>query len=289
MSATLLAVSAAAAASEHDKAFWRAIVTNGFAVPEGAAAGDLATELSALLGSPDPELRDEFGYTILATWIYQQRRLEPDVMRRLLAEWQERLRRPAAGETDAIFGRSFSALMLSVVAARDNAEAFLTEGEVRGLLAAGLDYLAAEHDVRGYDRQKGWMHSAAHTADLVKFVARSRWVTPADQRRILDGLTRKLKTTPSVFVFGEDERLARAALSVVDRQDFDLETFRAWTTENAPTFPQGGPPELPALHAFQNLKNFFAKLEVLLSIDETATSDGRAALDLVRAVLKRAY
>ncbi len=68
---------AAAAAATHDKDFWRAIVKADYAVPANEQISPLARELSTMLGSPDPELRDEFGYTILAAWIFQKRLIEP--------------------------------------------------------------------------------------------------------------------------------------------------------------------------------------------------------------------
>lgn len=61
--------------------------------------------------------------------------------------------------------------------------------------------------LRGYLPDKGWLHSAAHTADLVRFLGRSRHLTVAEQKRILDVVAGKLEAP--VFVWGEDERLAR--------------------------------------------------------------------------------
>jgi len=105
--------------------------------------------------------------------------------------------------------------MLSVVVARDNAAPFLEKSEFRELLIAAIEYLGAEQDVRGYDPRVGWMHSAAHTADLLKFLARSRYLDREDQTRLLEAITGKLRTAAIVFAFGEDERLARGLLSLV--------------------------------------------------------------------------
>jgi hypothetical protein len=49
------------AQSRHDRAFWQAIVKNQYAVPERESADSMAEELSGLLASPDPELRDDFA------------------------------------------------------------------------------------------------------------------------------------------------------------------------------------------------------------------------------------
>src|SRR5271156_5888473 len=62
-------------APKHDRAFWRAIQTNHYAVPEGESAAALAHELSGYLGSPDPELRDDLAYSILDVWIIERPQL----------------------------------------------------------------------------------------------------------------------------------------------------------------------------------------------------------------------
>jgi uncharacterized protein DUF2785 len=54
------------------------------------------------------------------------------------------------------------------------------------LLAAALAYLRDERDTRGFDPAKGWIHSTAHTADLVAALARNPQFTPADQTQARD-------------------------------------------------------------------------------------------------------
>jgi hypothetical protein len=285
---TLVALSAVAAAprpAAHDVVFWRDIVRNNYAPPAAAAVPALVDELAALLGSPDPELRDAIAYSTLANWIYQRKIVGADALRRLTDRLLANLR-AGLGErdTDSVFGRSFSALMLSVIAARDNADPFLAADDWRRIEREALAYLAAEHDVRGYDSGKGWIHSAAHTADLIKFLARSRHVDAAEQSRILDAVAGKLTTTPTVLSFGEDERFARALLSIVARADFDGDAFGAWLTRSKPAVDSR--PTLAQLSASQNWKNTLAKLEVLLSNDPQPSEAVAAARTRLRAALK---
>lgn len=216
------------ASSAHDGAFWQKIVDNDAKLPEGESAPALIRELSQYLGSPDPVLRDTYAYSLSEAWIYRDQKLQPAHLRERLAAWSANLK-SGLGEqgTDSVLLRSFSALELSLLAAYDLKSPFLTKAEFDALLGAGLDYLAAERDVRGYDPQKGWMHSVAHTADLLKFLARNPHLAPADQARILDAIAAKITTT-GALTHGEDERLARAVLSLVRRADFDAAAFRAW-------------------------------------------------------------
>ena len=274
------------APSSHDKRFWRSVVTSDYARPADASIADLAAELSHMLASPDPELRDEFAYAILANWIFQKRLIDPADLRPLMQQWTANLTdKIGATDGDSVFVRSFSALMLSVIVARDNASPILEPAEFRTLLAAALTYLHAERDVRGYDAKKGWMHSAAHTADLLKFLARSRYLERVDQQRILIAVGEKLRHAPIVFPFGEDERFARALLSLVARPDFDLEAFQEWAGQARPA-PLAARPDLAVIRGNQNLKNLLAKLHVVLLSVQTPSPGVRSADDTVRVVLK---
>jgi hypothetical protein len=274
----------------HTRAFWQGIIEHEYAVPADQSLPDLTRELTGLLGSPDPDLRDEVAYSILAAWIYQKRAIEPAGLRPLMTALLGNLTADIGGAgTDAVLKRSFSALVLSIVAARDNAAPFLTESEYRDLLDRALAYLAAERDVRGYDEEKGWIHSAAHTADLLKFLGRNRHLRPADQVRVLDAVSSKLHGAPVVFTHGEDERFARAILSLVARTDFTPAEFGAWVERSAPKRLTTSRPSAADLRARQNITNLFAKLEVLLTLQDSAPEPVASARDSLRRALKALY
>jgi len=257
------------AAAGHDVEFWRQIARNNYALPEGESAGALLLELSSLLGSPDPEQRDTLGYEIAARWIYSKELLSPAELRALGALWTANLK-AGIGSTgdDSVLLRSFSALNLSVLAAYDNEHPYLSREEFTALLDAALRYLAEEKDVRGYLPGKGWHHSAAHTADLLKFLGRSRHLTPPEQQRILDAIAAKMEAP--VFVWGEDERLARAVLSLLVREDLDEAGFEAWrlrvTARSKGLWD--GQLDVGRFAAVQNTRNLLRSLFVLLSGEE---------------------
>ena len=287
MAGVLLALLVAAAgAPPHPVEFWRSVAQHGYDVPAGADLQALVAELEDLLASPDPELRDDIAYSTFAAWIFQKRVIEPPLLRTLADDLTRNLTRGVGeGETDGVLRRSFSALTLSVIVARDNASPFLTADEFRRMEAAALAYLAAERDLRGYDPQKGWMHSAAHTADLLKFLARSRHLAADDQTTLLDAIGRKLATAAVVFTHGEDERFARAILSIVTRADFDRAAFQGWSSRVRPARLLARPS--PAdLAGAQNVKNALSKLEVLLATVPEPPESVVAARDAVRAALK---
>jgi hypothetical protein len=224
-----IALSSLAVAAPHDKAFWRAVAANKFAVPDGASLPELVGELAGALVSTDPEWRDDIATTTLTTWIYQDRRLEPPALRELLETWTGNLR-TGIGDTgtDTVFLRSFSALNLATLAALDNDAPYIDAEHFDALVGAALGYLAAERDLRGYEPDKGWVHATAHTADLLKFLARSPKLKPARQAEIVAAMRTRLATAGAVFTHGEPERLARALFSLVVRDDAKSELLDPW-------------------------------------------------------------
>lgn len=269
-----------------DKAFWRAVMTNDVKAPADVPLPVLLNELSARLGSPDPEWRDDIAYSVLANWIYRQRIVPEDERRRLLRSWQDNLTIGIGQrDDDTVLLRSFSALSLGVLAILDNETPYLDRETFNGLLGASLAYLRDEQDVRGFDARLGWLHSVAHTADLLKFLARSRHLQPQEQAAILNAIAAKLTVVVTPLVHGEDERLARAVLSIVSRTDFDEAGFAAWLKAMA-VRPQAGVPTLATLAAGQNRKDVLVSLFAVLSTDRRDLAGVARARALVLETLK---
>ena len=257
-----------AAATPHGKPFWQGIVVADYAVPEGESVEELAMELVELLASPDPDLRDGIGYEVLARWVYRDGRLGAEALERLRAALQKGLV-AKVGETgtDSAFRRSFSALGLSVLAAYDLKAPFLSKESFDDLLGASLAYLAAERDLRGFEPKKGWVHATAHTADLLKFLARSPRLPPDAQGRVVEAVARKLRTSGVVFTWGEDERLAAALLSLLKRKDADVAPFESWFASLAAEHEAlwKGPLDPKAYVAVRAQKNALVHLAALVS------------------------
>lgn len=274
----------------HDKAYWRSIAEARFEVPAGTTAQQLAPELLATLGSGDPELRDDLALSILTSWIYQKKLLGPDDLRPMILTLEANLRKGVGAiGTDGVLLRSFSALTLSVIAARDNEAPFLSAEEYATLLDEALAYFRDERDTRGFDPAKGWMHSAAHTADLLKFLARNPRLPAAGQSRLLSAMLAKNREAPAPFSQGEDERMARIAISLARRADFDRDAFRAWLTaaQTAAAFPKTPAPD--ALRTQQNVRHLLTALWTELSVDERPSDGADFAKQALRETLKTLF
>ena len=271
--ALLLALPAAAAPPAHDKAFWTGLAARDFAVPEGESAAALAHEAAGLLASPDPALRDGVGYEALATWVYRDGVVPPVDLERLRLRLQDGLK-VGLGETgrESAYGRSFSAIGLAILAAADLKKPWMTQEAFDDLLAASTVYLGAEKDLRGFVPGSGWVHATAHTADVLKFLARSPRLTPAGQARIVEAIAGRLRTAGVVYAWGEDERLALALLSLTRRKDFDPKPFDTWfaalSAENAALWKNGPAIDPAAFVPVRAQKQAIVHLAALLAREE---------------------
>jgi hypothetical protein len=248
----------------------------------GRNVGEWLDELSPLFESPDPQLRDGLAYELAARWIVSERNATPEDLRRVLGPWIARLKVRAGETSDAgALRRSFHALALSLVAARDLDTPFLSPAELEQLLGAALDYLASEPDERGWDPQLGWVHATAHCADLLKFLARNPRLDSAARVRILDGLAaRATRPCEQPFAWGEDQRLAAAAGAALLRVEASVQArfaaaLRVTLDPDAPFDARRLAGQLNAEHVRDAL---LARLE-----EAAAQSDDAAA---VRRVLR---
>ena len=270
----------------HDKEYWQAIITDDFAPPAEVPMASLVGELSGYLSSTDPELRDGIAYSILTQWLYVRKVVPPAIRRDLIDDWTANLREGIGeSDTDSVLNRSFSALMLSVAAALDNEIPYLDREEFDSLLQAALRYLRDEKDTRGFEPEQGWLHSVAHTADLLKFLGRSRHVSASEQAAVLTAIADKLSQLDQVLVHGEDERLARAVVSIVARPDADTQALQAFLSALKPVRSEEGP-TLQSLAANQNRKNLAVSLFAVLNTDARDLESLRTAREQVLALLR---
>lgn len=212
-----------------DKTFWQSIMDNEYAVPMGYSVAALTAELLSYLGSPDPELRERPAYAILDAWIHRGYYSHAE----LWAMATQLLHHLTIGlgeqQSDTIFWRSFSLLILTEIIYHDLTHPTLSTTEVRQVLEQALAYFEAEQDLRGYDPEKGWIHAIAHAADLLWVLVQHRDVAASDLSRIMDALAEKV-TAPvaHVYLYGEEERLVRTVMGVLQRDLLTLPSLAIW-------------------------------------------------------------
>jgi hypothetical protein len=257
--------------------FWRAVHERGNAPPPDANLPALALELVGYLGSIDPEVRDQLAYEVLAAWIGKDGLLRPDAIRRIRDALLARLRAPAGRVGgDSVFGRSFAALVLAEIAAREVGTPTFSDEELTAMVAAARTYAGAERDLRGHVAGRGWAHAAAHTADWLRFLARNPRLGRERGQMVLDAiLDLTVRRHGQILCHGEDGRLAQPVLELLRGGHVDAQAFSAWVDRLlAPLRERGGPRFDARLYAAQrNARNLAFTLFVQLSL-----ADGRGPL-----------
>jgi hypothetical protein len=213
--------------------YWRNVHAAGLAVPSDRPLDELTAELTRMLGDPDPALRDGTAYPALTTWI--ERGVYDDLLSGL-GDGMAMGLLVGLGEcdTDTVFRRSFSALVLGECIARDNTRPLLPGGKILEWGDRLTTWLLRERDLRGFVPGHGWAHAVAHGADALAVLARSPHLATPELTVLLDVIAdRLLLPVDGLFNNGEADRLAFATLAVLRRNVVPLRVLEPWVARIA--------------------------------------------------------
>ncbi|MGE7912900.1 DUF2785 domain-containing protein [Lysinibacillus xylanilyticus] len=168
----------------------------------------LLQEMLTHIGSPDAELRDQLIYrtfivllsdNLLSTLQLQNlfdTTTSDDFLYRNIGEEM----------TDSVFTRSFSALLVANLLAKDAELLILNDDRLQIFFQKIGRYLLLEKDTRGHVQNKGWAHSIAHGADLAAMTIKHPKFDLQHAPSILHAL-KLVSWKGTVFVNDEEERL----------------------------------------------------------------------------------
>jgi hypothetical protein len=161
------------------------------------------------IGTTDSVLRDKLIYSTFYWLIIEKNHLEHELLVELLDICLNDLLFKGIGEkeTDSVFTRAFTTLLIALILYRNNKDGFLTKSMVNRVKDELIHYINLEQDVRGYDSEKGWAHSVAHVADTFDELVKNQNVGQESYLEILNALWSKIFISESVYVHNEDERL----------------------------------------------------------------------------------
>ncbi|MGG0655210.1 DUF2785 domain-containing protein [Rummeliibacillus pycnus] len=171
------------------------------------------------IGSPDPELRDELIYRQFSQIIDIDDQLSDDVLVDLLtrALGDEYLFYEIGDvETDHIFKRSYSVLLIALILSKDLEKSFISLPLLDKVRAELLLYLDLEQDLRGFIPEKGWAHSVAHTADAMNELVKNPKMDVNYFPALYQGLANKVFTFTDVYVTDEEERILSPIMSMLE-------------------------------------------------------------------------
>ncbi|MFD1775168.1 DUF2785 domain-containing protein [Paenibacillus rhizophilus] len=189
-----------------------------------------------LLGSPDSEIREE-AYSALFNWLLEENALGKSQMEELLQQSVSDsglFYGIGEKETDSVFKRTFTSLLIALLLTCDNRKPYLTRESYDLALKALIRYCHLEDDFRGYVEVKGWAHAAAHVADALDECAMSRYAGAKECTEIWTGVQALLERPAEVYQREEDERLATAIVSMIQSQKVSFATICEWLGQMEP-------------------------------------------------------
>ena len=248
--------------------YWDQVQAAGFEVPSDRPLDDLTAELTTMLGSTRPEVRDGTAFPALATWI------DKGVYDDLLIGLGDGMVAGLAvglGEsgTDTVFRRSFSALILAACLERDNERHLLPGAKVMEWGDRVATWFLTEKDSRGYVPEKGWAHAVAHGADTIGALGESPHLAGPEHALLLDILDERVLQQPATepLTAGEPDRIAAAVMQILRRNTLGTDALEPWVHRiGAAGNPFGGPvdhdPYAPTSGPQALLRSLFLQLSL---------------------------
>ncbi|MGE7997468.1 DUF2785 domain-containing protein [Lysinibacillus sp. NPDC093190] len=161
------------------------------------------------IGSLDSELRDDLIYGSFYELIREKNFLEHSLLTELFEECLNNLlcKGITESESDLVFTRTFTSLLIALILFRENEDDFLSEHKINDCKDQLLAYLSAETDVRGYVPVKGWAHSVAHMADAMNELVKNPKLNKTSYIEIVSALWNTVLQENYAFIHNEDERI----------------------------------------------------------------------------------
>ncbi|WP_326753229.1 DUF2785 domain-containing protein [Streptomyces hirsutus] len=258
---------------------WASIAAADFPFPKGIPASQLAVELSAMLVSPDPEIRDDYAYTGAARWIGKGH--FDEVLEVLGDTAASRFTHPE------VQARTFAPLILCSVLTRGHTVPGLVPKEAAERWYARFSaWYLAEQDTRGWDNSLGWLHAVAHGADAAAAFAKA---LPDRRTELLELCAHRITAKQTDYRYRqlEDARLARALTRILQAPGLNREEATGWLTVVVAALDGGGPGPVPvwAFNTFATLQSLHLHLTRGLADEGTpphAEAVAARACDLLR-------
>jgi hypothetical protein len=208
----------------------KAIKSENFKVPDDIDVFEMILSMMEYLGDSDSELRDDLIYSTLSSWIMNKAMSKEQLKQliEIILDHKHLFYKIGERDTNSVFMRAFSVLLVATIIYVHREDAFLNKGELIAIKNKLIHYLAEEKDVRGYLSEGGWAHTTAHSADALDELALCKELEHEDLLEILKAIKNKVCINYHAYICYEDERLAYAANSLINRDLLDEEELAEW-------------------------------------------------------------
>ncbi|TYV46967.1 DUF2785 domain-containing protein [Listeria monocytogenes] len=250
----------------HDSNLFNILKQNNYILPKDPdASNEIIDTMLSYLSSVDSELRDNIAYNIFFEWLVGQDNLTTDQKRRIYnyaVNKNNLLFKINIIDSDAVFQRSFLALIIALLLENNKVHNFLTDNEIRKTLNLLIELLEKEKNTHSFIEEKGWAHCIAHTADALDELIYQSTISEIDVKKIMTAITFFYKTNPNILTGEEDERLSNILITALFEQKINIEEVKNWLNSLSETIPNHLP-EIPLINIKQFTQTLLIKLTVL--------------------------
>lgn len=190
------------------------------------------------LASPDDALRDRGAFFYLAEAISAKSLDDRQLisMTNYLIADDQLFSHIFEGQNDAVFGRSYSILMLSQLLRHDRVDhSFLDQELIDRIISQVAVYSLIERDTRGYVNQHGWAHAFTHLSDVYSELFKNSLITRADKILLIGTLATNLGELKTPLIMGEIQAIAVSMIYIINRhqlfEDFLMKIIKTWRSQ----------------------------------------------------------
>lgn len=249
---------------------------NEFHHPDRDDLRELIPAMLAYIGTTDSYLRDDLIYTAFTEWISEDNLLDKEQLRNVLSvilHDKHMFYRIGEQDTDSVFTRSFSVLILPQLLSAHNSRQLFESEEINRVKEQLLFFLANERDRRGYVDGKGWAHAIAHSADALAEIVLCAELNNSGLTEILGAISKVICVTDHCYIHSEEERLVTAVLEVIKKGSIsEPEIFQWLDSFSLHALAVKSFPERIIIRS--NVKNFLQSLYFRLSWEGILNSFG---------------
>jgi hypothetical protein len=211
------------------KELLKSIKDNNYEVPRGVNPYELSLEMLDNIGVTDSELRDELILSNLCQWIDNGTLSPEEVYKLLIIAIDEKHLLNGLGENDdTVFCRTFSVEVIASIIYKHRKEKFISKSDIQKAFTKVLKFYNDDKDVRGYVKDKGWAHGAAHGADALDEFVRCEEIGYVELKEVLSSIYKKITINNYGYIHFEDERIITVFKGILERKIIATSEIEAW-------------------------------------------------------------
>lgn len=250
----------------YDSHLYTKLKQNEYKLPKDLKTSDKIIDIMlSNLSSTDSILRDTIAYHIFSEWLVIKDNLTIHQKMRIYnysVNKKNLLFKIDKIDSDAVFQRSFLALIIALLLENNKIHAFLNDKKIEKIFILLNELLKKEQNMLSFVEGKGWSHCIAHTADALDELIYQPTIKNSDVKIIMNSISDFYKTNTVILTGEEDERLSNIIITALFMKKISYGEVTNWLITLAESIPNLLP-EIPLINIKQFTQTLLIKLSVL--------------------------